>query len=169
MGRAARHRPASGYTPEQAERKRLYDAAYYVSHRAKMKASSQRWRVANPAKVREYQLKYAATHQEEERIRQKARPPKRIDPEKNRERVHRRRAFERGAFAEEVEMAVLVERDGSYCGICHRRVKPAERSIDHVLPVSKGGAHSYANTRLTHLKCNILRNNRGAAQLRLVG
>lgn len=66
-------------------------------------------------------------------------------------------------------MTVLVERDRGVCGICRKPVAPAERSIDHILPLAEGGLHSYANTRLTHLRCNVRRQHRGIAQLRLVG
>lgn len=45
----------------------------------------------------------------------------------------------------------------------------ADRSLDHILPISVGGQHSYANTRLTHTTCNVRRQNRGVAQLRLLG
>jgi len=85
----------------------------------------------------------------------------------NREHGHRRRVLQRNGFVERVYLAVLVERDKGRCGVCSKPVPVKQRSIDHILPVSKGGAHSYANTRLTHLRCNVLRNNRGAAQLRL--
>ena len=85
----------------------------------------------------------------------------------NREHGHRYRVLQRNGFVERVNIAVLVERDKGRCGVCSKPVPVKQRSIDHILPVSKGGAHSYANTRLTHLRCNVLRNNRGAAQLRL--
>ena len=91
--------------------------------------------------------------------------------DKNRDvqRTHRQayKARKLGQFVEHVRLRTLVERDRSRCGICNCKVKPAEYSIDHILPLSYGGDHSYANTRLTHLVCNTTRKNRGAAQLRL--
>lgn len=61
-----------------------------------------------------------------------------------------------------------VERDRGRCGVCGLPVRAADASVDHILPVSKGGAHSYANTRLAHLRCNKVRGNRGPAQLRML-
>ena len=81
----------------------------------------------------------------------------------------RRRFRLLAAFVEDVAVEVLVERDHDRCGICGKAVPVSERSVDHILPLSKGGLHSYANTRLTHLRCNVKWYNNGAAQLRMVG
>src|SRR3990167_5309193 len=131
-------------TGSALEKRRAYQAAYRALHP-------------------DYMVTYRAAHREEKRRWRAA------HAEKNREIRQRRRVRLRGGFVERVDLAVLVARDGGYCGICHKRVAETERSIDHVLPVSKGGTHSYANTRLAHLAFNIERGNRGAAQLRLVG
>jgi 5-methylcytosine-specific restriction endonuclease McrA len=127
-------------------------AAYHIANAEKRAATDAAYRAANP-----------------ERGPAASAAWRKANPEKKREHDHRRRVRLLGGFVEKVDIAVLVERDGGYCGICHKRVKPAERSIDHVLPISKGGAHSYANIRLAHLHCNVKRGNRGVAQLRMVG
>lgn len=33
-------------------------------------------------------------------------------------------------------------------------------SQDHIVPVSRGGANTHANSRLVHLNCNVRRGNR---------
>jgi hypothetical protein len=92
--------------------------------------------------------------------------------------AHRRRSLLLSSWVEDVDLAVLHARDGGRCGICRRPVSlgphakrhPLMPSIDHVLPVSQGGEHSYANTRLTHYRCNLSRGNRGGGeQLALLG
>jgi len=59
-----------------------------------------------------------------------------------------------------------MQRDHRICGICDlqiaaeyddRRYMP---SLDHIVPLSKGGEHSYANTQPAHLLCNIRKGNR---------
>jgi 5-methylcytosine-specific restriction endonuclease McrA len=79
---------------------------------------------------------------------------------------------------DDVDLATLYARDGGRCGICRRPVPekpPGKRhpqmpSVDHVVPLSHGGEHSYANTRLAHLSCNVQRGNRGVTeQLALIG
>lgn len=42
-------------------------------------------------------------------------------------------------------------------------------SLDHILPLSLGGAHSMANVQLAHLSCNHTKSNGGSQQLALVG
>jgi len=159
------------------EKKRAYDAAHRKAHPEMRHAQEARYRVTHREQLRASQSTYNASHREEQRTyyathlnerRAYVAVNRATHPEQVRERSHRRRVRIRGGFVERVELVALVKRDGGYCGICHKRVAVAERSIDHVLPVSKGGAHSYANTRLAHLACNLRRGNRGTAQLRLL-
>lgn len=71
----------------------------------------------------------------------------------------------------------IYERDRWRCGICRKTVSrtltwphPKSASLDHVVPLSEGGGHTRANVRLSHLRCNISRNNRGGGeQLALLG
>jgi len=74
---------------------------------------------------------------------------------------HIRRARLLGAFVEAVHPLVLAERDNWICGICQMPIdplltypNPGYRSIDHIIPLSRGGEHSYTNTRIAHLSCN---------------
>lgn len=95
----------------------------------------------------------------------------------NRAKTQRRRAATRGADVEVVHTDVVGDRDGWRCGICRRRVDrtkvyphPRSPSLDHIVPLSEHGEHSYANTRISHLACNRKRSNRGGGeQLALLG
>lgn len=93
--------------------------------------------------------------------------------------AHRRHARLKQQYVEDVDLAVLYERDRGRCGVCRKRVPPLGStgkrdprmgSIDHVVPISQGGEHSYANTRLTHYRCNLVRHDGGGnEQLALIG
>jgi len=37
---------------------------------------------------------------------------------------------------------------------------PGSKSIDHILPLSKGGSHSQENVQWAHLVCNTRKGNR---------
>jgi 5-methylcytosine-specific restriction endonuclease McrA len=37
-------------------------------------------------------------------------------------------------------------------------------TVDHIIPLSKGGAHAVANLQLAHLACNIRKGNRISLQ-----
>lgn len=101
------------------------------------------------------------------------------DPEAKRKRdlakAKRRRAAQRRADAENVDRDTVGERDGWRCGICAKRIDralayphPRSASLDHVVPISLGGPHTYANTRIAHLQCNLDRSNHmGSEQLAL--
>lgn len=83
-----------------------------------------------------------------------------------------------GVFIEEVSKTVVADRDKWTCQLCNKRVlkklsypHPMSWSLDHVVPISLGGEHSYANAQLAHLVCNIRKGNRISepVQLALVG
>ena len=60
-----------------------------------------------------------------------------------------------------VRVDELGVRDNWMCALCgepvDRELKypdPRSKSVDHTVPISKGGEHSYANTKVAHLLCN---------------
>ena len=77
-----------------------------------------------------------------------------------------RRARKRGADAEVFESVEIFERDNWLCGICGTPVDaglvwpdPWSATLDHVVPLSKGGPHTRANTQLAHARCNLSKGN----------
>jgi 5-methylcytosine-specific restriction endonuclease McrA len=83
-------------------------------------------------------------------------------PEYGRAAQHRRRARKMQAPAEDFLDAEIFERDGWFCGICDEPVDgslrwpdPYSASLDHIVPLVRGGHHTRANAQLAHLTCNI--------------
>ena len=74
-----------------------------------------------------------------------------------------REVLKRGATSvEPVVLEEIFDRDGWVCQICHVTVdrglsypNPMSKSLDHVVPLSKGGDHSPGNVQLAHLVCNL--------------
>ena len=99
------------------------------------------------------------------------------DRYKNQRKMSLRRARLRAALVEVVDPLTLFTRDGWRCHICGKRVRqdlpgnhPAGPTIDHLIPLSQGGDHSYANTALAHRRCNVAKGVRAVGdQLALVG
>lgn len=98
--------------------------------------------------------------------------------DKRRDRYHRRRAQKKAtSTGEPVLLTEIAKRDRWRCHICGTRVgqkiawpHPRSASLDHVVPLSKGGAHDPANVRLAHLSCNSSKSNKGGGeQLLLIG
>lgn len=86
---------------------------------------------------------------------------------KDREKSRRRRARIWGIDAERLNEYSVFRRDGWICQICGEPVDmdlkwpdPHSASIDHVVPLSKGGSHTLENVQLTHLVCNNRKNDR---------
>lgn len=77
----------------------------------------------------------------------------------------RRRALLRNAFVEDVDPVVLHERNRGKCGLCGDPVSLELMHVDHVVPLTRGGEHSYANTRPAHPICNIWKRARLDSEL----
>lgn len=75
---------------------------------------------------------------------------------------HRSRYLRHG-----VSVAELYRRDGDSCGICGEAVDMSLRhpdlmcpTVDHVIPVSRGGTHDPSNLVVAHLTCNVTKQAR---------
>lgn len=72
------------------------------------------------------------------------------------------RARKRAATIERVDPLKVFERDGWRCQICHKATPKRLRGkmvdlapeLDHIIPLSRGGEHSYRNTQCACRKCN---------------
>lgn len=115
-------------------------------------------------------------HYNERRIASGNRWYRRTDSARDAE--HRKRAIKAGASTgAPVRLAYIAERDGYKCHLCSKKVNmklkaphPMSPSMDHVIPLSRGGAHDPVNVSLAHLRCNTAKNNRGSGeQLALIG
>ena len=61
-------------------------------------------------------------------------------------------------------------RDGSRCQYCGQKFSSAELSLDHVVPLSRGGSSNWENVVCCCLACNVKKGNRTPqeAQIKLV-
>ncbi len=90
---------------------------------------------------------------------------------------HRRRARMHNARVEAIDPSKIAKRDKYKCHICRRRVNmnldvqdSYSPTMDHLIPISLGGDHTYANIRLAHRICNSRKGNRAVnEQLLLFG
>lgn len=55
--------------------------------------------------------------------------------------------------------AYLWQRDGPMCYLCNGKMILTATTIDHVIPLSKGGRDDFTNYRLVHPTCNIQKGN----------
>lgn len=144
-GRANRDREKM-YRERQKQKNPDYFKAHYAKTAEARKGESREWYKANA----EYALQ-----------RQKAYAAKRLADNPDfiraleRKSSSKRRAIEKQVFVEAVDPSIVFDRDKGICGICRGLVERNGRwEIDHVIPISKGGPHSYANVQLSHPSCN---------------
>ena len=88
------------------------------------------------------------------------------------ERSHIKRAKIHGCEWERgITLRKLIARDGLRCAICGKMCDKSDRSygngngplypsIDHIIPISKGGGHTWDNVQVAHLYCNTLKNDK---------
>ena len=152
-------KPSKAYRLANSDRVRAAKKAWALANPDRRRARNKVWRLGNPDKAR------ASTKAWEL-----------ANPEKQRAHCQKRRALKRDAFVEAVDPRVVFQRDNGQCGICGQTVllklrypHPQSASLDHIVPLAKGGVHSYQNTQLSHLVCNKRKNDSGPGQLRLFG
>lgn len=69
-------------------------------------------------------------------------------------------AVRHGAKAEIVDPSLVYRRDRGVCKLCGKKVSGRRGvlggwELDHRVPLSRGGAHTYANVQLAHTECNL--------------
>lgn len=93
------------------------------------------------------------------------------EKQKIRKRLREANAKANGKIDYSITLAKLMERDNHTCKLCGRKVNENDYvfvgdafiagndypSIDHIKPLSKGGAHQWDNVQLAHRLCNSLK------------
>jgi 5-methylcytosine-specific restriction endonuclease McrA len=138
----------------KAERNNAVARARYRRDPGKVNAAAKAWRQTH----REWRRDYA-------RKRYAADPAPRIalvkryysteHGRKNRRlNGHRRRARESSAFVEDVDLVHLLMLQGYICHVCEHPILPGDESLDHVVPLARGGLHAWGNCLAAHARCN---------------
>lgn len=85
----------------------------------------------------------------------------------HRSRQAKRRAISRGVDADLILTTELMARDGWECRLCGGAIPPEVAwphpkfgTIDHRVPLARGGRHVWANVQAAHLRCNMSKNDR---------
>lgn len=129
-------------------KERAYNRAYYARDREHWQSVGRENYAKNREKYKTYSLQWKASHPEEHR-------------QHLRDKSRRRRIQIRSSPHEHFADVEIFERDNWICQLCNRPVDPTlswpdteSKSLDHVIPLSKGGLHTRSNTQLAHLGCN---------------
>lgn len=140
----------------------------------KARATWQRWQAENREKARENNRKSYAKNADRERAkdaawreanrelsRQRNRESYWRDPTRQRNRRHARRVLESEFVVLPKELRRLYSQPCAACGSME------DQSLDHVVPLSRGGRHTVGNLQTLCLSCNVKKANRTMMEWRL--
>jgi len=144
----------ANWRSENTEHIREYNANYRTKNPEIVKESNAKWRAENVEHIREYLTNWRAKNPDYQ-INWRAE-----NLDKLRSNEQRRRALKAEAFDEEVKPEILLELHGSVCYLCGQDVLtlPDKWHMEHAIPLSRGGRHSYPNIRVSCADCNLRKN-----------
>ena len=143
------------------DKPREYRRRFKERHRERVLLEQAEYRARPRAERSEELAAYFAAVYERKRdvIRARTRQWQLDNPERYKELKQRRRARVQGTTVEPVDALSLWT---GACGICDEPLDaevawpdPASPSLDHIVPLSKGGTHTHQNLQWTHLVCNL--------------
>lgn len=149
-------RSFDGYRAQCKPCRNGFMANYYEANADERKAAVQNYRDTNRETVRATDMQRYERHKE-----------KRIALAT--EAVHLRRArIESRPHDPDITFSALRARDGDSCCYCHTPMTfernprgkrhPAKATLEHVLPISRGGTHTRDNVALACWQCNLQKN-----------
>ena len=115
-----------------------YMRQYQAEHWAEWNAYNRQWVKANPEKHREHNSQW-----------------REANPEKAREGCRRYRARKRNATIEPVDEAAVYVLNGRMCIYCGAT---ENLTLDHIVPIARGGSHSEDNLVVACGSCNSSKN-----------
>jgi len=94
---------------------------------------------------------------------------------KARDRIRARKRIVGSSAQVAIYRSEILERDNWKCGICGGEISPdlawpdrMSATLDHIVPIVKGGDHSFANVQAAHFTCNSSKGDRrSGSQTRL--
>lgn len=131
-----------------------YNKKWQLEHPEYEKLYKRKEREKDPQKVNSYKLKlYYAKH---EQYRDSAKKWRDANPEKAKAPVRNRRAQKKnrnGKITAE-EWTLILQKYNYTCLCCGRKEPEIKITLDHVIPLSKGGLHKIDNAQPLCYSCN---------------
>lgn len=156
-------------TPAGRQRSNQLTRETHQRHPETLKA----WRVANPDKLKLYgrtaSARYLAKPENRAKANKRIKEWQQANPEKLRIYWNTRRMRLQdvgcGTITER-DLRRLLERQRGLCPVCSRVMTPATMSLDHIIPISRGGKHTIGNLAYVHRRCNSLKSASTMTELR---
>jgi len=162
------------YYIDNKETVKVKRAAYQKAHRAEQYVHTQAWRKNNPDKAREAGRRQYANNVEHRRAVKNAwriENPEAIKSALERyrlqhlpkmaEKAHKYRARKRSNGVYQVSEKELIKLYSSSCIACGTTERV---TVDHIIPIARGGRHSIGNLQPLCLSCNSSKNVKTMAE-----
>jgi 5-methylcytosine-specific restriction endonuclease McrA len=146
------------YRREHADAERERHRRYYQEHREALLAFVKRWRLTpqgrESARVAARKYWHSHTVVQKRVILLGWHESRYANAALRRARIYSTRI-------ERIVRSVVIERDARTCHLCGRTgLTDRQIHIDHVVPLSRGGTHTYDNVRVACVPCNYHKSNR---------
>jgi len=134
-------------------RKADADRQYREAHKARIAERKRQEFLANRRKrLSQMSARYRA---DPARSLAETRAWRKANPEKVFEMYAKRRALAGGSTrVEPVVRQAIYDRDKGLCGICGQPVERSKMTLDHIVPLVRGGPHTPENLQTAHRFCN---------------
>jgi 5-methylcytosine-specific restriction endonuclease McrA len=128
------------YHKEHPEKCREAVHKYNIANKEKIKEREKKYRLANPERVKENYRKYRKAH------------IFRVREEKRNRSMRERNAP--GDGITDIQEKQLYEEYNYICAYCNKIKSVSELTIDHIIPLNKGGSHDISNVVPACKSCN---------------
>lgn len=140
------------YGREYIKTNRQKRADYYQQNRERIIARVRQYEKENREKVNARKAVYWSGRADARRER--GRRYYIENKEKSIDRCLQRRARKRATERAPYSRTEILARDGGICYLCGRAIAKGQLALDHVIPLSRGGADTPDNIRAAHRSCN---------------
>jgi 5-methylcytosine-specific restriction endonuclease McrA len=134
---------------------------YYLENKEAMLAKGKEWVKANPDKIKATKERFFKCHpgiQSEYQRRYQKKPHFRLKSKAD----HANQKAPGKIRLKDVEAVYLANRmkyGVLTCYLCEKPIDFLQDSLDHKMPVTRGGTNAYLNLEVAHIKCNQEKHN----------
>ena len=142
--------------PRCKDCQRAMSKKHYEDNKQEYVDRAAAWAKANPEKAK------AQSKKQQQKFRRKNRAYylkrhadyKKVNRGQFTEYENRRRARKRGTEVEPIDRRAVYDRDEGLCHLCGDHVNYEDMHMDHVIPLSREGTHTYDNVAVACEPCN---------------